>query len=136
MKTPVYVKEILKQVEADVKYFQRHGIVSDKLDTYKFTDVATIKAAWQDEDLKELAYKDKVKKIASLIVFPTDVSRLQAESLVEAAKMTDQDLTFADILKGKFDWSAINNTKADLVKAGYSAKQIRLKISQSFFGSP
>lgn len=140
-----YVKAIKKRIRADYKYFMRHGIDSDKLDYIaESLNERLIEAAWHAKELEGLSYDEKIKKIASLAVFPTEISRAQAEGLVRVSAKTGQNLSFADVLKGKFDWNEINATRDELIelykRSGYSEneakKKAKLDVSQQFFGSP
>lgn len=139
-----YVKAIQHRIAANIKYFERHGIISDKMDYIaQSLDPKEIQGAWNSKELQGLSYDEKVKRIASLATFPTEMSVLQAEKMVDAANALGLNLSFADVLKGGFDWGQLNEKEkiltAQALARGLSEKEAkksaRIAISQAYFGS-
>ena len=140
--TPQYVKKIWRKAAKDLKYFERHGIETDKKDVWKYTSDEDIKAIWKDPDLKKLNPDERIRKIASLMVFPTEMSRAQADKLKEASIALGNSMDFKQILKGEFDPESLSKIKEEKFKEYeplYGPAQARKMagqyISQTFFGS-
>lgn len=136
-----YVELIKKKAVNDLKYFERHGIKTDKADDLKYIPDDEIVSVWKDPDFKNLGYNDRIRKIASILVFPTELSRDRAEKLRMASGALGKPMDFADVLKGKFDWESLSKIREEktieFVKLYGPAgrKMASQYISQTYFGS-
>ncbi len=140
--TPRYVELIKKRAASDIKFFERKGIKTDKDIYWKRTSDRAIMGAWQDPELQKLDYHERIRKISSIMVFPTEMSRNQAESLRKASDALGNPLAFEDVLKGKFDWKTLDKLKeqkANEYEGLYGPARARTLasqyISQTIFGS-
>lgn len=142
--TPRYVALIRKRVAKDVKYFERHGIETGKENSLKYTTDDAIMGAWKDPDPKfqKLTDKEKIRKIASMIAFPRNMTRHQAENLQKASVALGTPLGFADILKGNFPTETLTKLKEQkteeyrrLYGIAHAKTMADHYIRQTYFGS-
>ena len=137
-----YVKLIRRKAFKDFKYFERHSIKTDKAGDLKYILDEDIEAAWQDPKFQKFDRDERIRRIASFIAFPTEISRAQADKLKEASIALGNPMDFKQILKGEFDPESLSKIKEEKFKEYAKLHGIALGrkmagqyMSQTFFGS-
>lgn len=106
---------------------------------YSELEFSTMYVAKRNE-FKELIKEGKRKQIGNITQSLVreqayEFSSSQAKAMKEAAKVTNQDLTYTQIRKGQFDWSKISADRSTLIGAGVSKADVAIIIAQTYFGS-
>ena len=143
-----YIKEsqltkVKKQLRSDIAYMKRHGVPVDE-QFFPITD-ERIALRWNAyytsldkfiDASPEVQERERVKAVAEWFIFPEGMSRAKIKAIAKMAETTNQDVSFADILRGDVRWEGVEAYNEELKAQGMSSQMRAFAISQRFFGSP
>lgn len=126
--------ETQKRIKTELKYMARHNVQLND-DYVKLMSTREMVAyMWNLPELAHLNDHDRERAIASMIAFPKDHSRKQAQLQVEASKRIGVPMTFAQVLRGELD-PYIKADAEELYGQGYDSDYVKLYVGQKYFGS-
>lgn len=141
--TESQLNKVKKQLRGDIAYMKRHGVPVDE-QFLPLTD-ERIALRWNArytsldkfiDASPEVQERERVKAVSAWFVFPEGMSRARIAAIGTMAENTNQDVTFADILRGDVSWEEVEAYEEELKAQGIPSKNRAFAISQRFFGSP
>lgn len=135
--------KVKKQMRDDLSYMKRHGVAVDDEFLQTLTD-ADIALRWNASykalekfasEPAKVQEKERIKAVAAWFTFPDNLSRAKVEAISVMAEVTEQNVSYADILRGDVSWEEVNAFNAELEKQGVSPQMRQFAVSQKYFGS-